>query len=249
MRPMPPPVGGSISASRPMISSISSSTLSGSFLPFAPNSFIPLSSNGLCDAEITMPAAAPFASTICATAGVGTTSTLITSTPIDANPAAIAASSMSPDSRVSRPIMTQGLPSRPCGTPFAAQWPAAAPSCIARRAVSSILATPRTPSVPNSRCLLIRSALRHADKRGPQYAVVHHVAALHLVGDGVRRQVRVVGVADRLVEVRVELLADGLDRRDAGLLQKRLELLGGAGNAAHQRVEVARLLSGLQRAV
>jgi hypothetical protein len=108
MRPISPPVGGLGISTDSRIAWISSSTRSGSFLPFAPKNLMPLSSNGLWEAEITLPPAAPSASTMRATAGVGTTPTLTTSTPIEASPAASAASSISPETRVSRPMTTKG---------------------------------------------------------------------------------------------------------------------------------------------
>jgi hypothetical protein len=64
-------------------------------------------------------------------------------------PAASAASSMSPDSRVSRMTSTRG-----CSPPISAVT--ARPSASARSAVRTSPATPRTPSVPNS----LRAKLR-----------------------------------------------------------------------------------------
>ena len=68
----------------------------------AANSLMPLSANGLCDAEITAPAT-PSAAASHATAGVGTTPSSATSTPSAASPATSAASSSGPERRVSRP--------------------------------------------------------------------------------------------------------------------------------------------------
>ena len=65
-------------------------------------SFTPLSAKELCEAEITAPAA-PSATASQATAGVGTTPSVVTSTPSAASPATKAASSSGPDRRVSRP--------------------------------------------------------------------------------------------------------------------------------------------------
>ena len=47
---------------------------------------MPLSSNGLCEAEITMPAAAPRERVMCAMAGVGMGPSSITSTPAADSP-------------------------------------------------------------------------------------------------------------------------------------------------------------------
>src|SRR5690606_5573770 len=100
---------------------------------------MPLSAKGLCDAD-TMAAGAPSAADHHATAGVGTTPSSTTSTPSLASPAASAASSMGPDRRVSRPTAQRSPPSTRA---------AARPRARASSGVSSALATPRTPSVPN----------------------------------------------------------------------------------------------------
>src|SRR5204862_7607250 len=75
-----------------------------------------------------------------------------TSPPAAATPAARAASSISPLSRVSRMTRTRGFEAGP--TAFGGMCPdcsvAARPSFTARSAVNSSPATPRTPSVPNS---------------------------------------------------------------------------------------------------
>src|SRR3954447_17164834 len=68
-----------------------------------------------------------------------------TSPPAAVTPAAIAASSISPDSRVSRMTRTCGLRA------LRSSSDAARPSASARSAVNSSPATPRTPSVPKSR--------------------------------------------------------------------------------------------------
>src|SRR3954454_17471392 len=77
-------------------------------------------------------------------AGVGRMPPSRTSPPAAATPAPRAASSISPDSRVSRMTSTRGARACACST-------AARPRSSARSAVSSSPATPRTPSVPNSR--------------------------------------------------------------------------------------------------
>jgi hypothetical protein len=64
---------------------------------------MPLSGNGLCDAEMTAAGDASAADHH-ATSGVGTTPSSTTSAPSLANPAANAASSIGPERRVSRPM-------------------------------------------------------------------------------------------------------------------------------------------------
>ena len=91
-----------------------SSTSSVSFRPPGANSFTPLSSKRLCDAEITAPAACSSAASH-ATAGVGTTPSDVTCTPSDVSPATNADSSNGPDSRVSRPTTNCHPPSTACG--------------------------------------------------------------------------------------------------------------------------------------
>jgi hypothetical protein len=75
-----------------------------------------------------------------ATPGVGSTPRSTTSAPSDARPAASAAASSPPDRRVSRPMYQRAPPSTRA---------ADRPSRRANSGVSSTLATPRTPSVPN----------------------------------------------------------------------------------------------------
>src|SRR5262245_14538866 len=115
------------------------STSSLSFRPPAANSLMPLSGNGLCDAD-TMAAGAACCTDHHATSGVGATPSSVTSAPSDARPALSAASSRGPDRRVSRPTAKWS----PSSTRAAAR-----PSARASSGVSSALATPRTPSVPN----------------------------------------------------------------------------------------------------
>src|SRR3569833_138218 len=91
-----------------------------------------------------MPASNSPSRVMLATAGVGTTPGLTTRPPIEQRPAESAASRRVPEMRVSRPMTKVGV----------WLWPrtfaAATPRANARRGVSSVLATPRTPSVPNS---------------------------------------------------------------------------------------------------
>ena len=119
--------------------SIPVSTSSDSFVPPAAKSFTPLSANGLWEAVITA-AATDSDCAIRATAGVGSTPSSSTSTPSAAKPATSAASSSGPERRVSRPMTMRGPPSTRA---------AARPRASAYSTVSSVFATPRTPSVPN----------------------------------------------------------------------------------------------------
>ena len=99
---------------------------------------MPLSPNGLCEAEITAPGAVRAAATV-ATPGVGSTPRSTTSAPSVARPAENAAWNRGPERRVSRPTTKVGA-----GRIRAV----ARPRARASSAVSSSLATPRTPSVP-----------------------------------------------------------------------------------------------------
>src|SRR5262249_55500244 len=78
------------------------------FSPWPENTLIPLSSNGLCEAEITTPASKPAVRVRYATAGVGTTPVLTTTAPSPEAPCASSASIQTPDSRVSRPTSNRG---------------------------------------------------------------------------------------------------------------------------------------------
>src|SRR5581483_11770939 len=143
MRPTPWPVGrlGGRSGLARIISSsrsTSASTSTGSLVPNRLNSLIPLSPNGLCEAE-TMAPGCPRTWATVATPGVGRTPRSMTSAPSVARPADSAAWSSGPDRRVSRPTTKAGVGSTRA---------TARPSASASSAVSSSLATPRTPSVP-----------------------------------------------------------------------------------------------------
>src|ERR1700687_6089517 len=128
-------------------SSIVRSAASESLKPMDAKNLMPLSWKGLWDAEITTPASACKRCVSAATAGVGTTPASKASPPIEQIPATSAASIMSPDSRVSRPMRIVHRPARFC-------WQADARARPRRNAVSTLtgstLATPLTPSVPNS---------------------------------------------------------------------------------------------------
>src|SRR6187431_1544265 len=91
--------------------------------------------------------------------GVGNTPTSRTSIPADARPAATAALRNWPEMRVSRPITARGR--WPENSPRSARtWAAATARSTASSAVMSRFATPRTPSVPNSRAMRGTLALR-----------------------------------------------------------------------------------------
>ena len=98
-----------LSCSAATIASISSSTASGSLCPVCEKNLMPLSSNGLCEAEITAPALACSLLVKYETAGVGITPKRCASPPAEQMPAARAASSIVPLKRVSRPMMILGL--------------------------------------------------------------------------------------------------------------------------------------------
>src|SRR5271165_1552666 len=120
-------------------SSIACSTSSPSLVPPAPNNLMPLSPKGLWEAEMTTAGRSRLTASQ-ARAGVGRTPTSTTSAPSLARPAPRAACSMGPDLRVSRPIrkavavMVRAM---------------ARPRARTSSGVSSVLALPRTPSVPN----------------------------------------------------------------------------------------------------
>ena len=120
--------------------SMRSSTSSGSLRPPGANSLMPLSAKGLCEAEIIAPAHRLGRGRRRPPPASGTTPRSSTSTPSAAKPAASAASSRGPEMRVSRPTTTRSPPSTRA---------AARPRARVSSGVSSVLATPRTPSVPN----------------------------------------------------------------------------------------------------
>ena len=136
------------------------STSSVSLRPPGRKNLMPLSGNGLCDAEITAPHTSSQAEAL-ATAGVGATPRRSTSTPSEASPAASAASSIGPDRLVSRPITNLGPPSTRA---------AARPSAVTSSGVSSAFASPRTPSVPNRRVMGTLSGQRSAEPSSPRAA-------------------------------------------------------------------------------
>ena len=111
---------------------------SSSLRPPAANSLTPLSANGLCDAVI-IAAGARRTTLARAIAGVGTTPASRTVAPAAVSPSARACSNAGPLSRVSRPMIHSPAPSTSA---------AARPSSVTNAVVSSVCATPRTPSVP-----------------------------------------------------------------------------------------------------
>src|SRR5699024_4159597 len=140
------PLGlGSASSSASRSFSISSSWASESLKPSEPKNLMPLSATGLWDAEIITHASASISFVRYATLGVEMIPRRITSTPIESNPATSADSTISPEIRVSRPTSTVGLSSSFC--PYST-YPPTLPDSPARSVVSSVFATPLTPSVP-----------------------------------------------------------------------------------------------------
>ena len=108
--------------SRRYSASISSSVSSGSLKPEAPKNLMPLSSAGLCEAEMTTPALAPRSVVMKATAGVGTTPARTALAPAARIPSTRARCSGSPDALVSRPTTIESGPVDPrCRTTAAAR--------------------------------------------------------------------------------------------------------------------------------
>ncbi len=108
---------------------------------------MPLSRQGLWEAEMTTPAWKPWARARKATAGVGTMPALATRAPALRRPAASVAAIQGLDSRVSRPRRTVGLAT----VSLRREWARARP--VAKMVVGSrggSPATARMPSVPKS---------------------------------------------------------------------------------------------------
>src|SRR5215218_8067055 len=123
--------------------SIWASTSSASFTPWPSKNLIPLSWKGLWEAETTAARSKPSRLTRIAAAGVGSTPPSSASPPAAAMPAASAASSIGPDSRVSRTIRTWGRSA-------SREEVTARPKAVANSALRKVPASPRTPSVPKS---------------------------------------------------------------------------------------------------
>src|SRR4051812_7029807 len=119
------------------------SEASSSLIPRESKNLIPLSANGLWEAETTAARSKLTRGASTDAAGVGRTPPSIASPPPAAIPAASASSSIGPDSRVSRTIRT-------CGRSASWRSAAARPSRTARSGVSNSPTGPRTPSVPKS---------------------------------------------------------------------------------------------------
>src|SRR6478672_10224844 len=78
--------------------------------------------------------------------------------------------------------------------------------------------------------------LRHGDERGTQHAVVDHVTLLEHRDDGARR----LGADDRLhrlVLVRIEFLAGGVDLADLRLRERRIQRFQREIGAGFQRID------------
>ncbi len=113
---------------------------------------MPLSGIALCDAESITPRSASSSAVSQATPGVGSSPSSSTSTPVESSPATTAASRNCPEMRVSRPTTATGR--WPSKVPRSAStWAAETDRSSASSAVSSRLARPLTPSVPNNRAM------------------------------------------------------------------------------------------------
>src|SRR5262249_35053208 len=131
-----------------------------------------------------------------ATAGVGSTPARSTSAPSAHRPATSAASSIGPERRVSRPTTN--------GRVVPSTRAAARPTPVTSSGVSSRLASPRMPSVPNRR-VMGRSKSR---------------------GDARRSPLRVLRSLARLLQsVLATLLLTGVARQQTRLLERRPHLL------------------------
>src|ERR1700730_8341661 len=121
---------------------------------------MPLSVQGLCDAEMTTPAAKARERARYATPGVVITPALWTSTPTPARPLETRSAIQPLDSRVSWPITACGL-----RVARIRSWPRARPIKYVLCLVSgNSPATPRIPSVPNNcLCWLIRECGKNSE--------------------------------------------------------------------------------------
>src|SRR5947199_502602 len=145
-----------------------------------------------------------------------------TSPPAAVTPAASAASSISPDSRVSRMISTRGRSAGACSVTVL-------PSPSARSAVRTSPATPRTPSVPNSlRAIAWSAALPLAELR--PLARLLQAGLLALLDAGVARQE--AAALELGAQVRV-----GFEQRPRDAVAQRAGLRADAA-AVHARDDV-----------
>ncbi len=193
------------------IASTARSTDSVNFSPRPENTLMPLSSNGLCDAEITMPASYPERVRY-AMAGVGTTPALVTTAPSPEAPCASSASIHPPDSRVSRPTSSRGaapaaLSPLVCGSARTSEAPS-------RRTVGGSRgycpAAPRTPSVPNNRGGGIRSVFGTGDADLDRCRIDMGHASL-IRGGGVHGEHVVAGPEARDIDVGVTASSSSRD--------------------------------------
>ena len=137
------------SRSSAISASTRSSSSSSSLKPSAPNSLMPLSGNGLCEAEMTAPRLAPCSRTSQAMPGVGSTPARSATPPAEAMPAHSASSSIGPGATRVAPDDDDRRAPRRARARSSAE---ARPSASATSGLStSPFATPRTPSVPNRR--------------------------------------------------------------------------------------------------
>src|SRR3954468_1208841 len=141
-------IGGGVASpfsSLKMIASISISAASESLKPSWPKILIPLSRHGLCEAEMTIPAAKARVRARYATPGVVITPALSAVAAAEASPAATDSAICGPDSRVSIPMTTCKLAC--CRARYS---PSARPTVnVVRGSSGNSPATPRIPSVPN----------------------------------------------------------------------------------------------------
>src|SRR4051794_27742720 len=195
---------------------------------------MPLSGKRLCEAEITTPGTSSCAAAH-ATAGVGTTPSVCTSTPSPARPDASAASSNGPEMRVSRPMTTRSPPRTRA---------VARPSATTSSGVRSRLATPRTPSVPNRRVTA-----------APLLAVPpNQICFVRTARTSCALALRVLRSLPGLLEaVLLRLLLASVTREEARLLERGADLLvelrQGAGDAEPQRAGLAGRAAAVDRRV
>ena len=128
--------------------SISSSSSSESFVPSREKNLMPLSSGGLCEAEITTPDDAWSSVVRNAIAGVGSTPARITSPPADRMPSDERLLQPDPGAARVAPHQERRAVSRRA---VRGRRRPHGPDRRRARRVSSVPATPRTPSVPKSR--------------------------------------------------------------------------------------------------
>src|ERR1700739_1037491 len=137
-----------------------------------------------------------------------------------------AASSISPLDRGSRPTTATGRPFRPFVAVAPSRRADAEPTANASSAVSSRLATPRTPSVPNSRPM--RTNFSHAPTEGTTLEVIGYLAAVLAPNRDRRETGSALRVLRRLARLlQPVLLAFGRARvagEEAGPLQRRAVL-------------------------